>query len=91
MPDKFNVAVVGATGAVGETIDPKVAARWQITPAVALRGSLTSSFRAPSLNQLSGVDTSLQFVGPTGAFKAIDTFGNPDVAPETAITTNLAT
>jgi outer membrane receptor protein involved in Fe transport len=76
-------------GAVGETIDPKVAGRWQVTDALALRGSITSSFRAPSLNQLSGVGTSLQFVGPTGAFKAIDTSGNPDVAPESAITTNF--
>lgn len=76
-------------GAIGETIDPKIAGRWQVVDALALRASFTSSFRAPSLNQLSGVGTSLQFVAPTGAFKAIDTFGNPGVAPETAITTNF--
>lgn len=76
-------------GDLGDTLDPKVALRWQVTNAIALRGSLTSSFRAPSLNQTTGVDTSLQFVAPAGAFKAIDTFGNSNLSAETAITTNL--
>ena len=75
-------------GQVGDTLDPKVALRWDVLDTLAIRGSITSSFRGPSLNQLQGVDTSLQFVGPTGAFKAIDTFGNAALAPESAITTN---
>ncbi len=91
--DNFNMQIAvryeDYGGSLGDTINPKVAARWQVNESVALRGSITSSFRAPSLNQLSGVGTSLQFVAPTGAFKAIDTFGNGDVAPETAITTNF--
>ena len=76
-------------GDVGDTLDPKVAGTWDITETIRLRGSITSSFRAPSLNQLSGVGTSLQFVGATSSFKAIDTLGNSAISPEEAITTNF--
>ncbi len=76
-------------GAVGSTFDPKVAMRWQISDAVAFRGSISSSFRAPTLNQLGGEFTSLSFVAPALAFKAVDTTGNPDLEPEEAITTNF--
>ena len=60
-------------GSVGSTFDPKVAAKWQVNDGFALRGSAQTSFRGPTLNQLGGVGTSLQFVSPTGAFKAVDT------------------
>jgi len=73
---------------VGDTIDPKIAMRWQIADWVAVRGSMSTSYRTPSLNQLSGTTTTLQFVPATGAFKAIDTVGNPDLEPETATTYN---
>ncbi len=76
-------------GDVGSTLDPKVAARWDLTDEVTLRGSLGSSFRAPTLNQLGGRFTALSFVNPALAFKAIDTTGNPQLSPEQAITTNL--
>jgi len=54
-----------------------------------LRGSASSTFRGPTLNQLGGRSTTLSFVGETGSFKAIDTFGNPDLNPESAQTLNL--
>lgn len=76
-------------GRVGPTMDPKVAVRWDVADGVTLRGSVGSSFRGPSLNQLAGRNTTLQFVAPTNAFKAVDTTGNPDLAPETAITMNF--
>jgi iron complex outermembrane recepter protein len=76
-------------GAVGSTLDPKVAVRWDANEMLTFRGSLGSSFRGPGLNQLQGRGTSLQFVPPTGAFKAIDTSGNPDLSPESAIMWNL--
>lgn len=76
-------------GSVGSTLDPKIAARWQVNDLVALRGSAQTSFRGPTLNQLGGVGTSLQFVSPTGAFKAVDTFGNPDLNPESAFSYNF--
>lgn len=77
------------SGEVGDTLDPKAAIRWDVTDAVSLRGSVTTSFRGPTLNQLGGRGTTLQFVAPTSAFKAIDTVGNPALAPEQALTTNL--
>jgi len=76
-------------GSVGATVDPKIAARWQVADSFAIRGSAQTSFRGPTLNQLGGVGTSLQFVSPTGAFKAVDTFGNPDLDPESAFSFNI--
>jgi len=76
-------------GDVGSTFDPKLALRWQVAPWLALRGSAQTSFRGPTLQQLQGQFTTLQFVGPTNAFKAIDTFGNPDLNPERALSFNF--
>lgn len=71
-------------GSVGHTFDPKLAVKWQATPELSLRGAAQTSFRGPTLNQLDGQVTTLQFVGATGAFKAVDQFGNPDLDPESA-------
>lgn len=76
-------------GGAGSTLDPKFAAKWQITDGFALRGSAQTSFRGPTLNQIDGVATSLQFVAPTSAFKAVDQFGNPDLKPESATSFNI--
>jgi len=77
------------SGEVGDTLDPKAAIRCDVTDAVSVRSSVTTSFRGPTLNQLGGRGTTLRFVPPTSAFKAIDTIGNPALAPEQALTTNL--
>mgnify|MGYP000035020303 CR=1 FL=1 len=76
-------------GDVGSTFDPKVAAKWQATDNLALRGSAQTSFKGPTLNQLTGVGTTLQFVAPASAFKAIDQFGNAALKPESAFSFNL--
>lgn len=76
-------------GEVGSTFDPKVAGKWTINDNFALRGNAQTSFRGPTLNQLSGTVTTLQFVAPTSAFKAVDQFGNPNLAPESAFSFNL--
>jgi outer membrane receptor protein involved in Fe transport len=76
-------------GDVGSTFDPKVAAKWTLTDNFALRGSAQTSFRGPTLNQLSGVGTTLQYVAAAGAFKAIDQNGNPDLKPESAFSFNI--
>lgn len=76
-------------GSVGSTTDPKIAVRWQALPMLALRASAQTTFRGPTLGQLGGQFTTLQFVAPTNAFKAVDTFGNPDLNPESAFTYNL--
>ena len=76
-------------GEVGSTFDPKVAAKWTISDNFSLRGSAQTSFRGPTLNQLSGVATTLQFVAPANAFKAVDQSGNPNLAPESAFSFNV--
>ena len=76
-------------GKTGDSFDPKVAARWQATEQLVLRGSASTTFRGPTLNQLGGRSTTLSFIPATGSFKAIDTIGNPDLEPESATTLNL--
>ena len=76
-------------GRVGDTFDPKIAIRWQVTDQVVIRGSASSTFRGPTMNQLSGRQTTLSFVGSVGVYKAIDTFGNPDLDPESAESVNM--
>lgn len=76
-------------GEVGSTFDPKVAAKWSVNDMLSVRGSAQTSFKGPTLNQLSGVGTTLQFVAPTSAFKAVDQSGNPNLSPESAFSYNL--
>ncbi len=74
---------------IGDTIDPKVAVRWDINEMFTLRGSASTTFRAPSLNQTTGQSTALEFIGKELLFKAVDRLGNPDLDAETATTYNL--
>jgi iron complex outermembrane receptor protein len=76
-------------GGVGETVDPKLAVRYQATDSIALRGSISTTFRGPPQNFLEGRGTALSFVGPTNAFKAIDTVGNPNLTQEEAVASNF--
>ncbi|HIG23737.1 TonB-dependent receptor [Henriciella sp.] len=76
-------------GEIGSTFDPKVAVKWQATDNFALRGSAQTSFKGPTLNQIDGQVTTLQFVAPASAFKAVDQFGNPQLNPESAFSFNL--
>jgi iron complex outermembrane recepter protein len=86
---QFAVRYEDYGGDIGSTFDPKVAAKWDVTDNFALRGSAQTSFKGPTLNQLGGVGTSLQFISAASAFKAVDTFGNPDLKPESAFSFNL--
>ena len=74
---------------IGDTIDPKIALRWDINEMFTLRGSASTTFRAPSLNQTTGQSTALEFIGKELLFKAVDRLGNPDLDAETAETYNL--
>lgn len=73
-------------GTIGSTVDPKATVRWQVVPAVAVRGSVGTTFRGPAATAVQPGDnvTSLQFIG--GAFRAVDVFDNPDLKPEAAFT-----
>ena len=74
----------------GASLDPKAALRWQALPSLALRLSVGTTFRAPTLNQTQDgiADTSRQFVGRIGTFKPIRALGNRDLDPEQATTVN---
>ncbi|MGE0830735.1 MAG: TonB-dependent receptor plug domain-containing protein, partial [Hyphomonadaceae bacterium] len=75
-------------GDTGSTFDPKVQLRWQAADFLALRASAQTTFRAPTINQLSDVSAAQQpFVGTT--FIPFDTFGNPDLQPESAFNYNI--
>ncbi|MGF1454044.1 MAG: TonB-dependent receptor domain-containing protein [Alphaproteobacteria bacterium] len=73
----------------GSTLDPKLAVRWQAVDWLAFRGSVSTTFRGPAQSSLTGRGTSLAFIPPTLAFKAVDTVGNPDLQPETAVALNV--
>jgi iron complex outermembrane receptor protein len=76
-------------GEVGATLDPKISAQYTINDNFSLRGSASTTFRGPTLNQLEGSNTTLSYVGATGAFKAVDTKGNSALAPESAVALNF--
>lgn len=78
-------------GSVGSTINPKASARWQMTDWFALRGSIGDTFRGPLAGDLTPTGASavagIDVLGNN--FKAVDTGGNPDLQPETALTYNI--
>ena len=77
-------------GTVGSTLDPKFAIRWQATDWLALRGSISTTFRAPPQSSLSGRGTALQPIPQAGGqFRAVDVSGNPGLKAETAIATRM--
>lgn len=78
----------------GDTLDPKVAVLLRPADWVSLRGSFSTSFRAPSTFQLQGQSTTLQQVsdpnnGGANAFVAVRALGNSALVPETSTAYNL--
>lgn len=63
---------------------PKVAVRWDVADAVALRASWGQGFRAPSVYALSGAQASQPSVYDRGAFVFVNTLtsGDADLKPE---------
>jgi iron complex outermembrane receptor protein len=88
--DNFNATLAARIedygGSVGHTFDPKLSVRWQVMDSLALRGSIGTTFRAPTAGQVNGTNfvTSLQQI--LGVFRAVDIYGNADLQPETATT-----
>ena len=75
-------------GGIGDTFDPKLSLRWQLVDSFALRGSVGTTFRGPALQQADPNSvTTLQNVA--GTFRAIRTFGDPGLKPESALTFNV--
>jgi len=74
-------------GAVGDTLDPRVAALYRPWEWLSLRGSVSTSFRAPSVFQQFGTQTTLNAVidprNPANQpFITIKTDGRRDLDPE---------
>ena len=73
----------------GSTVDPKLAVKWQALDWLALRGSVSTTFRGPPLSYLSGVNSFLaNFGAPINAYRAVNVIGNPDLEPERATVYN---
>lgn len=78
-------------GLTGSTVNPKLAAKWQIAPVLALRGSVGTTFRGPTAADRApvGLTANMAIAAAGNGFKAVDFFGNPAVGPEKATTFNL--
>jgi len=73
-------------GTIGDTLNPKIAAIYRPTDNLTVRGSFSTSFRAPSIFQTAGTSTTLNQVSDpvTGGtfFAGVRAVGNPGVQPE---------
>jgi iron complex outermembrane receptor protein len=81
----------------GSTVTGKAAARLEVTPTVALRGAVSTGFRAPSLHQLWFNNVSTQFVAGPGGLeprqvltsnnesRITNAFGIPGLKEETSV------
>jgi outer membrane receptor protein involved in Fe transport len=82
---------------IGDTLDPKLALLWSVNDVLSLRGSVSTTFRAPTLHQRFNQETNLISFSdipkgggsPATGFKAADTAGNPLLSPESATTFNV--
>lgn len=72
------------------SFDPKASIRVQLNDLMALRGTVQTSFRTPSVDDLNeNLVTATDFVAATGTWKAITNSGSTDLLPEEALTYNL--
>ena len=73
-----------------DSVDPKVVMRWSPTDDITLRFTGQTTFRAPHPDEIWDKRyTQLSFTNQTGAFKAVDITGNPNLDPEEATTYNF--
>ena len=76
-----------------ETFDPKFTVLFRPTDSLSFRVSAGSSFRAPSIQQLFGAQTTVHNLADTGfggtAFRPNITTGNPNLAPEESDNFNI--
>ena len=75
-------------GLTGSTFNPQIRAKWQATEWLAVRGSVGSSFRGPTAQNVAPKGaTGLTGIAAAGNnSRSIDFFGNPSVGPEKAVT-----
>jgi len=79
----------------GDTIDPKISAKFDINDQFAIRGSWGTSFQAPSIRQVSGAVGSAGVTDPLlgdagGSFNVtVFTSGSPDLTSQSASNFNV--
>ncbi len=78
---------------VASSFDPKLGWRYQIaessTQSLFLRGSVQTTFRTPSLDDVNTSPLStLEWINETGAYQTVDRIGSKDLKPERAFTYN---
>jgi iron complex outermembrane receptor protein len=69
----------------GETFNPKASLRWQALDWLAFRGSVGTTYRAPSATILTNTFVR-GLTNANGTWRANDQFGNPNLDAETAFT-----
>ena len=79
---------------VGDTTDPKLSILWTPSDNLSFRGSVGTSFRAPSVHQLLGAQTNFANIadpnlGGATTFGGNRTVGNPNLEPEESTAFNL--
>lgn len=79
---------------VGDTTDPKLSILWTPEDNLSFRGSIGTSFRAPSVHQLLGAQTNFVNISDplndgSTTFGGNRTIGNPDLKPEESTAFNL--
>jgi outer membrane receptor protein involved in Fe transport len=81
-------------GDIGSTVDPKIALLYRPDERLSLRGSYSTSFRAPSVFQTQGVQTNFTNIRDTdgsSTFAGRRTVGDPSLKPETSTAINIGT
>ena len=68
----------------GDTLDGKVSGRWQISDALAIRGALSTGFRAPTAGQANLRNVSTSFTSEDGVSRLVDIAILPPTDPISA-------
>jgi iron complex outermembrane receptor protein len=72
----------------GDTFNPKASVRWQALDWLALRSSISTTYRAPAAT-ITTTNFTRGLTNANGTYRANDLYGNPDLEPETALTYNV--
>ena len=75
---------------LASSFDPRLAVRVQLSDALAIRVSVQTTFRTPSVDDVNELqNTATVYVPEAQAWRATDNFGNPGLEPEQAFTYNV--
>ncbi len=91
--DRFDVQAAANYEKYDEasSVDPKLGLRWRLNDTVTLRGSVQTTFRTPSVDDLLQEVplTVTNLISQVGAWVPVDIYGDPSLEPESAFTYNL--